>query len=141
MNERPSTQMPREGSAANPPDAARILVVEDFEPLRVLMVRVLTLEGYEVAGVGTASRALALSTSEHFDLLIADHDVPGGDGTDIARQSVAHNPRIGVLFVSGNAEASLDLEVPGTSPGFLQKPFDIDELALRVRQVLTAPPV
>ncbi len=141
MSERPSTRVSGENGLTHPPQAARILVVEDFEPLRLLIVRILTSEGYEVAGVGTALRALALITSQQLDLLITDHDVPGADGTAIARHSVAYNPRDRVLFMSGSAEASLDLEVPGASAGFMQKPFGVDDLALRVREILTAPPV
>ncbi len=120
---------------------ARVLVVEDFDALRALVIRVLTLEGHDVVGVGTAAAALALSANETFDLLLTDHDVPGGNGTDIARWSVAHNPALRVLFVSGSAGATLDLEVPGvTVVRFLQKPFGIDELALCVHEVLSSPP-
>jgi two-component system cell cycle sensor histidine kinase/response regulator CckA len=104
------------------------------------MIRVLTMEGYEVLGVGTAPSAVALSTCERFDLLITDHDVPGGNGTLIARRAVADNPSLRVLFVSGRAESTLDLEVPGVAAGFLKKPFDIDDLVLSVRQLLSPPP-
>jgi len=138
VNEGSSIQLPGEGSSTHPTAGARILVVEDFDALRTLMIRVLTSEGYQVAGVGTASGALALSASERFDLLITDHDVPGENGTEIARQSVAHNPRLRVLFVSGRPKTSLDLVVPGAAAGFLQKPFSIDDLTLLVHQILTA---
>lgn len=121
--------------------AARVLVVEDFDALRTLVIRVLTMEGLDVTGVGTAAAALELGEHEDFDLLITDHDVPGGDGTDIARRCVAHNPELRVLFVSGSARGSLDLEVQDVAAvRFLQKPFSIDELALCVHEVLSSPP-
>lgn len=122
-----------------PPSAPRVLVVEDHEPLCRLVVRVLDAEGYDVQGVGTAAAALRVSTREHLDLLIADHDVPGAHGTEIARRSVAHNPALRVLFVSGSAPHSLDLEVHAASVAFLQKPFSIDDLVAVVPQVLACP--
>ncbi len=136
----PTTKMPApRDSAAGEAEAVRILVVEDFDALRSLLIRVLKLEGFQVVGVDTVSRAVALCTSEHFDLLITDHSLPGGNGTQIARRAFAHNPRLRILFISGDSESSLDLRVPGTVAEFLQKPFEIDVLTLRVRQLLSAP--
>jgi DNA-binding response OmpR family regulator len=95
------------------------------------------MEGYQVVGAGNVAAALALSTTEHFDLLVTDCRLPGGTGNEVARQAVAHNPDLAVLFVSGSRELALDLEVPGTTPRFLEKPVDIDELCLNVRQLLS----
>lgn len=120
-------------------EGTRILVVEDFDSLRSLVVRVLTSEGYEVVGVGTGSSAVALFSSEHFDLMITDHALPDADGAEIARGAFTENPRLKVLFMSGTPESSLDLEVSGARTAFLQKPFDIDALTARVRELLTAP--
>jgi DNA-binding NtrC family response regulator len=115
---------------------ARVLVVEDYDGLRELMVNVLTLEGYEVVGAGTAARAVALCTTEHFDLLVTDWRLSGANGNEIARLAVDHNPGIAVLFVSGSRESAVDIEVPGISPRFLEKPVNIDDLCLNVRQLL-----
>jgi two-component system C4-dicarboxylate transport response regulator DctD len=115
---------------------ARVLVVEDFDGLRELMVKVLTLEGYDVVGAATASSAAALCTTEHFDLLVTDCRLPGGNGNEIARLAVDHNPDLEVLFVSGSRESAVDIEVPGVSPRFLEKPVNIDDLCLNVRQLL-----
>lgn len=124
------------GSSAPPPAGARILLVEDFDPLRKLMERVLVPEGHRVTAVDSASRALELATTEGFDLLITDYELPGGNGSEIARQAVAHHPGLKVLFVSGSPQGQLDLDVPGLTAEFLQKPFDVDELVLRVNRIL-----
>ena len=113
-----------------------ILIVEDFASLRSLVVRVLSSEGYHTVGVGTAFEAAARCASEHFDLLITDYALPGGTGTEIAREAVAANPGLRVLFMSGSPESSLDLGVPGTRTGFLQKPFDLDALTMLVSELL-----
>jgi len=114
----------------------RILVVEDFDSLRALVVRVLTSEGYETVGVGTVRDALAASASEHFDLLVTDHTLPGGNGNEIAREAVEAHPGLGVLFMSGSPETTLDLDVPGARTRFLEKPFDIDALVALVAELL-----
>lgn len=119
---------------------ARILVVEDYDALRVLVTRVLAAEGHRVEAVATAASAWERLVDEPFDLLLTDHDVPGGDGTHIARQAVARQPGLRVLLVSGRPRDELDLEVPGAAAvRFLQKPFGIDELARCVGEVLSEP--
>jgi len=114
----------------------RILVVEDFVSFRSLVVRVLGSEGYEAVGAGTVSDATALCASEHFDLLITDYTVPGGTGTEIAREAFDAMPDLRVLFMSGGLESTLDLDVPGARTAFLQKPFDLDVLTAVVRELL-----
>ena len=70
-----------EGAApAGAPGAwgADILVVEDFAPLSVLLVRVLTAEGHRVTAVATGLAAEAACTAEQFDLLVTDVADPRG---------------------------------------------------------------
>lgn len=129
------TDRPADGSPG--PESARILVVEDYAPLRVLLVRVLTAEGHRVAAVATASAAQARCGDEDFDLIVTDVQVLGGNGAEIARRVAARRPGQRVLFVSGTAGHDLDLDVPDARTDFLQKPFDIDVLVERVRHLLT----
>jgi CheY-like chemotaxis protein len=135
-----SSEGPTTGGPVESPSGARILVAENFAGLRALLTQVLVAEGYHVDAVGTVSQAVSLCTSQQFDLLLTDYRLPDGDGIEIARQAVAHNPGIAVLFVSGSREATLDLVLPGTSVRFLQKPVGIDDLSLCVRQLLSPPP-
>jgi CheY-like chemotaxis protein len=123
-------QMSRQGT--------RILVVEDFDSLRSLLVRVLSSEGYQTVGVSSVGEALALCVSGDVDLLVTDHAVPGGNGTEIAREALVANPDLRVLFMSGSPESTLDLDVPGAHTGFLQKPFDLDALTRLVSELLSA---
>lgn len=118
---------------------SHILVVEDLEAFRDLVVRVLSSKGFHVVGVGDVLGALALCSNEQFDLLVTDHQLPGGNGTEIARRAFAANPGIKIVFMSGSPASSLDLEVPGATPEFLQKPFEIDLLVSRVLQLLGTP--
>lgn len=117
---------------------AAILVVEDFPALRVLLTRVLGASGHRVTAAETLQAARAACEATDFDLVVTDVAIPGGNGTDLARQLAAERPGLRVLFVSGSAPDDLDLQVPGARTDFLQKPFDIDELVDRVGGLLDA---
>ncbi len=119
-------------------EGASLLVVEDFAPMSVLFVRVLTAEGYRVTSAATGPAAQAACATEDFDLIVTDVEIPGGNGAELARLVAAERPGLRVLFVSGNAEPDLDLRVPGGRTDFLQKPFDIYELVERVQRLLAA---
>jgi two-component system cell cycle response regulator CpdR len=124
------------------PDAAgaRLLVVEDFEALRVLIIRVLSADGHQVAAVATAQAAYERLAIEDFDLIVTDVQVPGGNGTEVARRGAIGHAGLRVLFVSGTAEHEVDLDVPGARTEYLQKPFDIDVLVEMVRCMLADDP-
>jgi DNA-binding NtrC family response regulator len=116
--------------------SASILLVEDFEALRALMTQVLSLEGHEVVGAASVPEAVALCTTHHFDLVVTDCRLPGGTGNEVARAAAAHRPGIAVLFVSGSRSAAVDLEVPGATVRFMEKPVDIDALSACVRELV-----
>lgn len=117
---------------------ARLLVVEDFGPMSVLLDRVLTAEGHRVTTASSGVAALEACATAAFDLIVTDVHIPGGNGVDMARQVAELRPGVRVLFVSGDARRELDLEVPGAATDFLQKPFDVFELVERVGRLLDA---
>jgi DNA-binding response OmpR family regulator len=124
--------------AAGGSGSTSVLVVEDFHPMSVLLVKVLSAEGYRVTPVATAPAVREACAAEDFDLIVTDVHIPGGNGAEIVRGVAAERPGLRVLFVSGDPERDLDLQVPGAVTDFLQKPFDIYELAERVGRLLEA---
>ena len=128
----------QQADVADAAGGASLLVVEDFEPMSVLLARVLGAEHHRVTTAATASAARHACAAEQFDLIVTDVHIPGGNGVEIAREVAAGHPGLRVLFVSGDAERDLDLGVPGGHTDFLQKPFDIDQLLERVRRLLDA---
>lgn len=111
-----------------------ILVVDDEDGVRTLAKDVLGLEGYTILSTGDPRHALRIAR-EHagpIDLLLTDVVMPLMNGAELADRLIAIRPGIRVLFMSG-------FDVSGIlSPGspFIAKPFDVDALARRVRQVL-----
>jgi CheY-like chemotaxis protein len=128
-------------SAPVPGGTETVLVVEDEEAVRHLVCRVLRAKGYRVLDAPNAEAALLLagSTPAAIDLLVTDMVMPGMGGTTLAAELVAVRPSMRVLFNTGYAPEAVEHRgrLPDAS-GLLEKPFSADELARRVREILTA---
>jgi PAS domain S-box-containing protein len=118
----------------------RVLVVEDESAVRMLVVEVLSELGYATLEASDCQAAIPLLVGDNrIDLLIADIGLPGLDGRQLAELARGHRPGLGVLFMTGharNAQAGLDFQ--GVDTPMLIKPFNAEELALRVRSGIEA---
>jgi CheY-like chemotaxis protein len=61
---------------------ANLLLVEDHEPTRIILARILTNYGYNVACAKSGTEAVKLATTSPFDLVVMDHGLPDGNGCD-----------------------------------------------------------
>jgi len=119
-----------------------ILVVEDEEPVRLIVARSLRQAGYLVLVAETADEA-ALAVERHrgpLDLLLTDVVMPGSNGVLLAERLRHFNPSLRVLFMSGySPEAVSSRGIPDGEFHFLAKPFTPDKLTSAVRKALRAP--
>ncbi len=115
-----------------------ILVVEDDEKIRFLSVEILRDFGYTVVQAGDASQALAvLAVTPHVDLLFTDIVMPGMNGRQLADKARASRPDLKVLYTTGfTKNAVVHNGVLDAGVALISKPFTIDDLAFKVRQVL-----
>jgi len=116
-----------------------ILLVEDEEAVRGATYEFLTACGYTVleAKDGLEAMEVAREHLSKIDLLISDVVMPRMSGGDLTRQLTIERPTMKVLFVSGYAEKTVtDHGVIDLSGSFLQKPFALKTLALRIREIL-----
>jgi two-component system, cell cycle sensor histidine kinase and response regulator CckA len=121
--------------------ARTVLVVEDETPVRHLVTSTLQRAGYTVLSAEDASSAMARLRGHGapIDLLLTDVIMPGRNGRELARDALEFQPGLPVLFMSGYADRTFGPEGPGgLGDAFLQKPFALDVLVARVRQVLGA---
>lgn len=115
----------------------RILVVEDDEMLKDGLQVGLSLNGFTVDCVATCQDANAAVELHHFDAVILDLMLPDGSGLDILknlRSSDRHTP---VLLLT--ARDSVSDRIAGLDSGaddYLGKPFDLDEVAARLRALI-----
>jgi len=136
--ERSPHPLPDEGL---PHGSETILVLEDEDYVRALAVRMLRRLGYNVLVASTGEEAIeSFRTSEEgVDLLLTDVIMPGMSGQEVADTLRSANPGIGVLYMSGYAEVPTTYHRErGLSEALLQKPFTVEGLASKMRQVLDA---
>jgi two-component system cell cycle sensor histidine kinase/response regulator CckA len=120
-----------------PPQSGVVLLVEDDAAVREFARRVLRAAGYTVlssARAGPALRAIE-RWGDRIDVLVTDLVMPGLNGLDLAARVSGQRPRIGVVFMSGNAGEALGRGRELSSAGeFLAKPFTKEALGRAVAQ-------
>jgi CheY-like chemotaxis protein len=118
-----------------------VLVVEDDERVRTGTVDALRELGYAVVHAGTAAEALTkLDEHPKVALLFTDIVMPVMNGRKLAEEALARRPELKVLFTTGftkNAVVHNGVLDPGVN--FIAKPFTLDQLAAKVREVLDKP--
>ncbi|HKN15742.1 MAG TPA: PAS domain S-box protein [Candidatus Sulfotelmatobacter sp.] len=119
-----------------------ILLVEDEESVRQLVRETLESRGYHVleAANGNAALALAAAHAETIHLVITDVVMPGLSGHELVEQLLPARPGTKVLYLSGYAEDAFASPLPADGKKtFLQKPFTLQSLSRKVREVLGPP--
>ncbi len=114
----------------------RILVIDDEPSLRDVLKLGLSRAGFEVATASSQAEGLAL-LNERFDLVLTDLQLPDGDGLSILKRAKEVSPETAVVVLT--AHGSADTAVAAMKLGahdYLTKPFDLDELRIRVRQAI-----
>ncbi len=114
-----------------------ILLVEDEENLQEALKLNLELEGYDVSISGDGSHALKMVAKEYFDLIILDVMLPEIDGIAVCETIRLTNTDVPILILSAKNN-SID-RVLGLKKGaddYLAKPFNLEELLLRVNKLI-----
>jgi two-component system cell cycle sensor histidine kinase/response regulator CckA len=131
----------------SPPNEAggceTVLLVEDEESVRELVRVTLTSRGYNVleAENGECGLRAAEAFKQPIDILITDVVMPGIGGRELAKKLLALRPGICVLYLSGYTEDAVVTQgALGPGTGFLQKPFTLQNLAKKVREVIRSQP-
>jgi two-component system, OmpR family, alkaline phosphatase synthesis response regulator PhoP len=114
-----------------------ILLVEDEENLQEALKLNLELEGYEVTSSYDGADALKTVKKEHFDLIILDVMLPEIDGITVCETIRLTNPGIPILILSAkNSSADRVLGLKKGADDYLTKPFNLEELLLRVNNLI-----
>jgi CheY-like chemotaxis protein len=109
-----------------PTSPLQILAVEDHQHSRDLLCEMLSILGHEVHCVESAEEAVGPLQTQKIDVLIADINLPGMSGTDLAALAVKQDPNIRIIFASGYGYLVADkVDFHFT---LLPKPFDLSQL-------------
>ena len=120
---------------------ARILIAEDEEPLRNLVVRALAQDGHEVLSAADGAEALDLITRDEgrFDLLLTDIRMPLMDGIALALSAARDYPDLVILLMTAYAdqrERAYGLE--SIIHDVITKPFTLAEIKVAVNEALAS---
>ncbi|MCJ8501474.1 hybrid sensor histidine kinase/response regulator [Desulfatitalea alkaliphila] len=135
----PAEPRPAPGASGS----ARILVVEDDPVVRRLACTMLMRGGFEVIESQTAVNAvqLAQTMEQPIDLVLTDVVMPVMKGTEVYDQVRHHHPEARVLYISGYTDSIIAKRgVLEKGVAFLQKPFSMDTLLAKIREVLNHEP-
>ena len=115
----------------------KILLVEDDDGIRETLEILLTSEGFFVQSFGAVSEFNGRDKSLLPDLFIFDVMLPDGSGTDLCRDiKAAKDSRdIPVIIMSAHAELE-NISFECLPNDFVPKPFDIDDLLLRIDEII-----
>ncbi len=131
---------PVDSSGKSYPGSETILLVEDEESVRKVARTILGKNGYTILEATRGDEALRLleeSNSRPIHLLITDLVMPGMNGVDLADQLRLKRPEMKVLFMSGYTDNPIiHHEILKGGRPYIQKPFTINTLTQKVREVL-----
>lgn len=120
-------------------NSERVLVVEDEQSVRRMVVRALSTNGYDVVSFARAGEALELlrDPGEHIDLLLTDLVMPDLQGGELADRAIELKPDLPVLFMSGYSDLALHrVDKERESVDLIEKPFTINDLLGEVQRVI-----
>ena len=116
------------------PADRKILVVDDDDAVRGVIVETLTAAGFEVLEASDGHSALSLLDTVKPSAAVIDFLMPGMNGAEVAKHAQARLPGLPIVFVSGNSETIALDQIAGAV--VLRKPFDVDGLNRALSSVL-----
>ncbi|MDB5312279.1 MAG: Blue-light-activated protein [Gemmataceae bacterium] len=119
-----------------------VLLVEDQDAIRKLFQMALTAQGYRVVAAPAGEEAIRICSAHPgpVDVLVTDVNLPGMKGPELTRVLQGSRPGLKVLYLSGYGSDVCTSGPTGGMLHFLQKPFQLDVLARKVRDMLAPAP-
>ncbi len=117
--------------------APKILVVDDEPRLAKMLSGLLELEGFLVEAAADGAEALQRLGAFAPDVVVSDIRMPGLDGLELLRETLARSPETDVILMTAHASAeSAVAALKAGAQDYLLKPFDNDELLHRIRRIV-----
>ena len=88
----------------------RILIVDDEEPIRIMVSSLVSMMGANPVAASNGKEALELFQQNQFDLVITDLDMPEIDGLTLASSIKENSPRTPIVMITGNETAHLEID-------------------------------
>lgn len=115
----------------------KVLVVDDDEVIRDLLINFLTFSGYEGVGAANGQKALEIVLADPPDMIITDIHMPLMNGFQLLRAVKRINPDLPVVFITGFAHfRRFFADKTARADGFLEKPFSLEAIDSLVKKFL-----
>jgi putative two-component system response regulator len=115
---------------------AHILIVDDDDNIRMLFKHAMKTHGYDCVVTEDGEQALKIMENSEFDVVISDIDMPGMTGIELSKR-ILELYKSDVIVMTGNVENyHYEKMINLGASDFVQKPFSIQELVLRINRVL-----
>ena len=116
----------------------RVLVVEDQDLVRLVLVDLLRDEGFQVVEVSTGDAAAVLIDGpDGFDLVVTDIQMPGKlDGIAVGRHARRRHVDIPIIYVTGQPESMARVGWLGSRDAFVRKPYGLQDMVAVVTRLL-----
>lgn len=115
----------------------KVLIVDDTKNIRMLLLRCLEMEGYDVQTAGDGKTALELFTKERFDLAFLDIKMPHFSGTEVLKRIREMGIRTPVIIITAYATVKNAVECTNLgSVAYLQKPFSAEKIKSVLNEIL-----
>jgi excisionase family DNA binding protein len=120
---------------------ARVLVVDDEQIVRDLLLVTLASVDYEVESAPDGARAIQMLRAEPFDLLITDVRMPGTDGLAVVREARRQSSTMSIVIITGASSEAIAIEAINLGVnGYLTKPFGVERVLAVAARALGAIP-
>jgi putative two-component system response regulator len=123
--------------AASAAGAARILVVDDENTIRMVVAKYLRTRGFDVSTAESGDAALEQLSAKKFDLMLCDVRMPGLSGVELVPAALEIDPALGIVMLSAVNDASTATESMAQGVlDYLTKPIELKDLHDAVRRAL-----
>ena len=127
----------REGNRKEKPLNYKVLVVDDQEPMRKLIVTLLSQQGHQCITAGNGVEALNKMIQNRCDAVITDIVMPEKDGITLTKELLSMYPKLPILVMTAHSkEYSTESALMAGARDFIGKPFSIDEFILRFNKMM-----
>jgi two-component system response regulator AtoC len=115
----------------------RVLIADDEKNMRWVLGQALSASGYEVLEAANGKEALASIDEQAPDVMVLDHKMPAPDGMEVLRRIRGKGLQFPVIMLTahGNVETAVEAMKAGATE-YLTKPFDLEELKLRIEHAV-----
>ncbi len=122
------------GLEDTPPSPLKVLIVDDDQDHRTIIVKVLESLGHRVTEASDGPSALSILKVEAPDVLLLDFAMPGMNGAEVALEARRYWPSLPIVFASGFADTQAIQDNAGVDPIILRKPFRMNDLQRALRR-------